>query len=193
MGRPSVKAERTEVILNAFEQCIARYGVEGTSLEMVAEASGLSRSLLRHNVGNRDDMVEALAERFMKRSQLTTKQMLDELPEQKPSAALLEQLFTDHPDSWQSVLVTEALIAAASRYPDVQAQLHDWYEAFLASLAQVLVKEYPAVSQSACWDVMVAVVGIHFNTDSMRSLGLSERHRQAGLRMAQRLVASLET
>jgi len=191
MGRPSVKAERTEVILNAFEQCIARYGVEGTSLEMVAEASGLSRSLLRHNVGNRDAMVEALAARFMTRSQQATQLMLDELPEQKPSAALLDQLFTDHPDSWQSVLVTEALIAAASRYPDVQAQLHDWYEAFIESLTQVLVREHPAASQSACWDVMVAVVGIYFNTDSMRSLGLSERHRQAGLLMAQRLVESL--
>ena len=37
MPRPSVKAERTEEILDAFERCVARYGVEGSTLERIAE------------------------------------------------------------------------------------------------------------------------------------------------------------
>jgi len=191
MGRPSVKAERTEVILTAFEACVARFGVEGTSLEKIAEASGMSRSLLRHNIGNRDELVDAMAVRFIAKSQQSTGQWLTLLPKEQPSAALIALLFAEQNDNWQSVLVAEALIASAPSYPKVQALLHDWYEHFILSLTQVLEREFPDVSTEDCWDVMVGIVGIYFNTDSLRSLELSGRHRQAGLAMAQRLLASL--
>ena len=33
MPRPSLKAQRSEEILDAYERCVARYGVEGATLE----------------------------------------------------------------------------------------------------------------------------------------------------------------
>ena len=55
MARPSVKEERREQILTAYEQCVARYGVEGATLDKVAEEAGLARPLIRHNIGNREE------------------------------------------------------------------------------------------------------------------------------------------
>ncbi|MEO1142890.1 MAG: TetR/AcrR family transcriptional regulator, partial [Pseudomonadota bacterium] len=63
MARPDIKESRREQIIDAFEFCVARYGVEGATLAKTAEQAGLARPLVRHNVGNRDDLVDALTKR----------------------------------------------------------------------------------------------------------------------------------
>ena len=45
---------RRQEYLDAFEKCVARYGIEGATLAKIAEIAGLARPLVRHNVGNRD-------------------------------------------------------------------------------------------------------------------------------------------
>lgn len=67
MARPSKVEERREQILDAFERCVVRTGLQGITMDKVAKEAGLPRSLVRHFVGNRDDMVEAVFERFMHR------------------------------------------------------------------------------------------------------------------------------
>ncbi len=67
MARPSKAEERKEQILDAFERCVVETGLQGITLERVAKEAELPRSLVRHFVGNRDDMVEAVFERFMRR------------------------------------------------------------------------------------------------------------------------------
>ena len=53
--------ERTEQIMQATGRCLRNYGLAGTTLERVAEESGLSRSHVRHYVGNRDDLLRGFA------------------------------------------------------------------------------------------------------------------------------------
>jgi len=67
MARPSKAGERKQQILDAFERCVVRSGIQGVTLEKVAEEANLPRSLVRHFVGNRDDMVAAVYDRFMRR------------------------------------------------------------------------------------------------------------------------------
>ena len=73
MARPSVKAKRTEEILQAYEHCIALYGVEGATLQKIAEVAGIARPLLRHHVGNSDDLLNMALKRFIERSDAMTK------------------------------------------------------------------------------------------------------------------------
>ncbi|WP_198170474.1 MULTISPECIES: TetR/AcrR family transcriptional regulator [Actinoplanes] len=54
-------AERTEQIMQATARCLQKHGLAGTTLERVAEESGLSRSHVRHYVGNRDDLLQKFA------------------------------------------------------------------------------------------------------------------------------------
>src|SRR5690242_13453554 len=61
MGRPSMAAERTEQIMRATGRCLRKFGLAGTTLERVSEESGLSRSHVRHYVGNRDDLLRGFA------------------------------------------------------------------------------------------------------------------------------------
>ena len=53
--------ERTEQIMQATGRCLRKYGLAGTTLERVSEESGLSRSHVRHYVGNRDDLLRGFA------------------------------------------------------------------------------------------------------------------------------------
>ena len=68
MPRPSIAAERREEILQAFEVCALRKGLEATTLADVADEAGLPRSLVRHFMGNRAEMVSGLIERMMERA-----------------------------------------------------------------------------------------------------------------------------
>ncbi len=191
MARPSVKAERTEEILNAFTLCVARYGVEGTSLERIAEESGLRRSLLRYYIGNRDELVEALADRFVTRSDAWLEKLIASLPKTQPSAALLELLFAPFESDDPTVLVADALIMASANYPEVQKKMYAWYDRFVAHLAQVLISEFPNCDTERCWSVAVGIISIYFNTESMEPLGVEERYRTASIATANILLSSL--
>jgi len=65
MGRKSLKAERVTQILDAFERCMEKKGLESTTLENVAEEAGVARRIIRHYVGNRDDLIQAAVERII--------------------------------------------------------------------------------------------------------------------------------
>ncbi|MEM6915929.1 MAG: helix-turn-helix domain-containing protein [Verrucomicrobiota bacterium] len=65
MGRPSKAKERREEILDAFEVLIRQHGLEGASMDKLAEAVGCRRGLIRHYLGNREDLVRALVERLI--------------------------------------------------------------------------------------------------------------------------------
>ena len=64
MARPSMAAQRIEEILDALEICILQNGIQASSLENIAETAGMKRTILRHYIGNRDDIICALSARL---------------------------------------------------------------------------------------------------------------------------------
>lgn len=60
--------ERREEIFDAFEVCALEKGLDATTLTDVAEQAGLPRSLVRHFMGNRADMVTGLIDRMTDRA-----------------------------------------------------------------------------------------------------------------------------
>src|SRR5215471_6974743 len=68
MGRPSLADTRRPQILRAFEDCVLKYGLEGSSLERIAQQAGVRRSLIRHYFGNKDELAEALVAGIIERT-----------------------------------------------------------------------------------------------------------------------------
>ena len=60
MGRKSLAKERRAQILDAFYQCIKKYGLHGASTRRIAEAAGVQPSILHHYFKDRDEMIEEL-------------------------------------------------------------------------------------------------------------------------------------
>ena len=64
MPRPSMANQRREEILDALERCILEKGIQATSLEYLADKANMKRTILRHYIGNRDDIICALSQRW---------------------------------------------------------------------------------------------------------------------------------
>jgi AcrR family transcriptional regulator len=63
-------AERTrEAILVAAEECFARLGFDGTSLQQIAEAAGVARSTPAYFFGSKEALYDAVLERAVARGQ----------------------------------------------------------------------------------------------------------------------------
>ncbi len=68
MARARVDAERRAEILDAFESCVIRRGIDGTTLEDIACEAGKPRALVRYFAGNREALVTQLIDRLFERT-----------------------------------------------------------------------------------------------------------------------------
>ena len=193
MPRPSLKEQRTEEILDAFARCVARYGVEGSTLERIAEEAGVQRPILRHYIGNKDELIVALGARIERTFDAATDELFEMLPETGRVDWLVEALF--HPESQtgaQDLAIAQALISASELYPDIADKLRAWVLKFDHLLAQELAVEYPAASGADIEAVSFGILSIYFNIDALNPLGLPTRFSDNAKRAARHLIATLE-
>ena len=193
MGRPSLKEQRSAEILDAFGRCVARYGVEGSTLERIAEEAGVKRTILRHYVGNRNDLISALSIRIEREFHCRTEALFNMLPSTRRISRLIDALFdpANQTDS-NDVAIAQALISASDLYPDTAARLSSWVQRFDELLCAELIAEYPKASQSAIQAVSFGILGIYFNADALAPLRLPGRFNTAAKAAARRLIGTLE-
>ncbi len=193
MGRPSVKEQRAEEILNAFELCVANYGVEGATLERIAEQAGLARALIRHHVGNRDALLDAMVNRFISTAAVISQGFFEQLPENNRIDALLAGLFDpQYSDSHQMRVISALLIAMHDR-PELAKALREWTLDFVATVANELSIAFPKQPKSKVNTVATAVSALYFSADTFTAMEGMETFRSSAQEGAQLLVATLET
>jgi len=192
MPRPSLKAQRTEEILDAVERCVIRDGVNGATLERIGEEAGMQRSLLRHNVGNRETLIEAFLNRFFEKSNKEVFQMLEYLPKINRVSTLLDFLFDEKYANKKLSLVALALTTAAATNDSIRSQLSEWNNNFIYLIAEELQRSFSKNTSNECHVVAIGVVGIYFNSESMCSLGSSDNIRNGSKLAAHRLILSLD-
>ena len=191
MPRPSAKKERTEEILYAFERCVVKYGVEGATLERLAEESGLRRSLIRHYMGNRDDLIKALLQRFLEKSDRQTALLLSFLPEKETASTMIEYLFDDSCSDSSHALVANVLFSAAANISYLAQPLKASVDSLIDAIADLLCQTHPHSNGDDCYAVATGIVGIYFNIESVAHLGDVSRWRAASKRSALILLKSL--
>ena len=192
MARPEIKDERRDQILDAFEICVSRYGVAGATLAKTAEIAGLARPLVRHNVGNREDLLDALIERVLKRSRDSMEAIRSGLPAEKPSHTLIEWLFDPQYANTQNVQVFAALIAASAEDAELASRMKTWTDEFLASVNGILKDEFPNAEAPVLEAVTAGVTGIYFNVESLYPIGDMSQLATASKQAALLLLDTLE-
>jgi AcrR family transcriptional regulator len=192
MARPEIKDERRDQILDAFEICVSRYGVAGATLAKTAEIAGLARPLVRHNVGNREDLLTALIERVLQQSRDSMAAIRSSLPAEYPSQTLIDWLFDPQYANTQSVQVFAALIAASADDAELALQMKVWTEEFLASVKSILKEEFPNAEPSILEAVTAGITGIYFNVESLYPVGGISQLASASKHAAILLLKSLE-
>ncbi|MGH1484027.1 MAG: TetR/AcrR family transcriptional regulator [Geminicoccales bacterium] len=193
MPRPSLKDVRSAEILTAFASCVARFGLEGATQERIAEAAGVRRTILRHYLGNRDDMISALIDFVVADFDAQSKALFDALPKTNRVTALLDFLFgassRTNPDM---VLTFEALVAAADRYPEARKALLAWIQRFTEAVEAELTTTHPAAANDRVAAAAYGIVALYFNADSLHPLRPPKSWDRAARAAADLLVNALE-
>lgn len=146
MGRPSLAEERRPQLLEAYADCLVRYGVEGTTLDRVAKQAGVTRGLVRHYLGNREEVIRALGD-WARDGFLA---WFDEVAERSPgddAQTLLDMVGAKQPE--RLVAVVDALFAEAGRDPYVAEVLRDVYDALFAWTVAQLTLAFPRAEPAA--------------------------------------------
>lgn len=191
MARPDLSAERSEQILDAFSRCVARSGLDAASLEEVAGEAGVRRSIIRHYIGNRDDLVAAFLDRLEARLQLQNDEMRAWFIANPGVGSLPDYLFPEAPDDELPIL--ESVYSAARRNPDIAARLENWLQGFVDALGDVLRASFPDADPDDVTTVAHGLAAIYNDHQSMLTLRGPPRYRAMALAAAQRLIASLTT
>ncbi len=193
MARPDVRDKRRDQILDAFEEIVARNGIEGATLARTAEVAGLARPLIRHNIGNREDLIATLVERFLEKSRDAMDGMLNELPPEKAIHVLVDWLFDKSYSDPQLVRISSALITASADDPRLARKMRSWLREFIDRITFTLSASYPDAGKDRVDAVAAGLTGIYFNIESLYPLGDIQSVSQASRNAALLLVTSLET
>ncbi len=187
MPRPSVAAERREEILQAFEACALRKGLEATTLADVAEEAGLPRPLVRHFMGNRADLVSGLIERMMQRAIAAIEQAIEATGGQAEKDLLHVVLNTTFADPVTNRLMIQ-LWQQSWTDEDLHAQLEGVYR---SCVEQIRDRLYPRATR-ASFDAAYALAAMALGHAVFNQFNLGPSSESA-LVQAGQAIAGLPT
>lgn len=193
MGRKSLANERRDEILDAFERCIVRYGLDGTSLEQIAAEAGVQRSLIRHYLGNRDALINELIDRFTQKYLRQAEEALQGITD--PTAlipALLNYLFSAEVEYTRDEIVMDVLMTASERFPIARQSLARMFEKWIDQLAASLALVYPAAAAGQQRKVAYAILCLCITNEVFMWLGLKRTYNRAARESAEALLRTLE-
>lgn len=193
MARPDLKEQRTQQILDAFDRCAAVHGFAGATLQRVAQEAGLARALIRHNVGNREELEAAAIDRFFERSQEQWDALFTGLPSHLKTQAVCDRLFARGESDHQLVLLTQAIMVRAADDPALSARLSGWLDDILASLRAVVLQDKPDLGSAKADGIAGGLLSTYFNLVSFQILGELPSLESASMRGVEILLATLDT
>ncbi len=161
MARPSMATQRREEILDALESCILEFGIQATSLENIAEKANVKRTILRHYIGNRDDIICALSTRFKQKYTLQWQQLLSWLPNRNKSKALIDALFSvGSVETINNTIIGEAIFSEAKRLAPIKQDQEAIMAEFITTVSEVLMTDYETAEQE---NIELVAHGIYAN------------------------------
>jgi AcrR family transcriptional regulator len=192
MGRPSLASTRRPQILRAFEDCVLKYGLEGSSLERIAQEAGVRRSLIRHYFGNRAELTGALIAGVIERTVAEAGELAGAAGTGRGADALAGYLtgarFADKRDD----ALIDALMAVSHRDPGLRAQLRRKYQAFQQAIEAELRRGFPSAAAADVRAVAYGLMCLAVGSASMHDLEYPDSRRGYARRSAGHLTGSLE-
>ena len=192
MGRRSLASTRRPQILRAFEACVLRYGLEGSSLERIGQEAGVRRGLIRHYFGNRNELTEALIEGVIERTVSVYRDVIRTAGAEGGTAALVDYLMGPaFPDKRDDALI-DALMAVSHRDERLRGQLRAKYQTFQQSIQRELRRAYPSADPAMVRATSYSLMCLAVGNAAMYDLELPARKHGDARRSAMQLLASLQ-
>jgi AcrR family transcriptional regulator len=170
--------------------CLVERGVDGTTLDKIAERAGVTRGLVRHYLGNREDVVRALGVHVRDRYVAWLRDLVDDRPPDQRLDAVLDALLSGNEPRDLYQLLT-ALFAAASHDAHVTAMLLDLYREFERTIDTELAVARPNADPGARRQVAFAILSLSAASSDFQMLGFPRDRTVAARTAATRLIDSL--
>ncbi|WP_421703087.1 TetR/AcrR family transcriptional regulator [Aliiroseovarius sp.] len=193
MPRPSLKDQRSAEILDAYLTCVARFGLDGATQERIAAEAGVKRPLLRHYLGNRDQMIGALTDHVVAQYGEAIEMLEHALAPDLSAPELVELLFAEEGGTDPRLMLAyQALVTAAPEYPDMRDPLLRSLARFLDVIEQALSRAVPAAPRGLVRAVAQGIAASHVNLDALSPLSPPAEWRAELKQAAMILAAHLE-
>ena len=194
MGRKSLANERREQILNAFAICLDKYGFEGSSLERIAQQAGVQRSIIRHYIGNRDDLITAAVDHIISDYKEKLENAFENLSQTELISELLNYLFANDNDNIVSYHdnILHALWSTHERNPHTRELLHNLYSAFESLVFDLLTRVYPQSDEDQRHSTALTIMCLMDSTWSFISIGFPKTRLETARQVAEQLITELD-
>lgn len=192
-GRPSVAVERREEILEAYIDCIRNLGVEGATVDQVAKAVGVSRTLIFHYFGDTQTLTRAAAEYIVANAirDMTTRGL--GLQAGARRKALLDFMFSGaHFQSLRDVVVIAELTSLAGRDESVAALLARMWEAQIEAISGEIDACFPDAPTRERASVAYALACLGEQHWVLTFLGPATRRSDVARHAAEILLGALD-
>lgn len=193
MGRPNLTAVRRREIFDAFEECILKFGLEGSTLELIADQAGMKRSVVRHYTGNREELIRDFVDDFIRRTQQAQDEALCETQPEVAFGNLIDLIAGPRFADPREDALLDALMAASHRDPELRAQLREVYRTFRRAIAKHLRATSPSASAPAIRQAAHALMCLAYGHATMSDLGLATHELRHVRDAAHSILDSLGT
>jgi len=192
MGRPKKDEARKEEILEAFERCVIREGVTGTTLQKVANEANLPRSLVRYFVGNRDQMVELLITRVIARASIPLQEFSPDNTEHSLSE-LLDFLFDGAFKNNTANGVVDRLWELANTDDEVKNALVGMYSALRTHIEKAMKTEGVGATSFQRSNTAQLLLSLAYGEASFAHLGMSSGKKGSSRQLAELVITQLSS
>lgn len=190
-GRPSLAVTRRQEAISAFLSLIAERGLDTVTLDDVAHRAGMQRSVIRHYVGNRSELIVAALDELVDGYRGSVIETIGESPSIE---VLLDYLFSSHWYRDQSTAdrALDVLFREASRSEAMRDRLKTAYESLVTVVADALLRDARerssllTVEQAQATAYAIVCLAEH-NVD-LQSLGFDPSNASSALRAARMLA-----
>ncbi len=191
MPRPSLKDQRSHEILDAYLTCVARFGLEGATQARIAEEADVKRPLLRHYLGNKDEMINALSDHVIAGFAMSLDGLQQTLPDKATPSDLVDALFSESDGTDPRLMLAyQALVAAVPDRPELRQGLLDSLTDFFDVVEEILRHAAPSASDANIRAVTQGISAIFVSMDALTPLKPPQTWRTE-LRQAASLLASM--
>lgn len=176
----------------ATHECLRTFGLAGTTLERVSEQSGLSRSHMRHYVGNRDDLLRRFADWLFTAMEHELEEVAGQAPAGLKLAAVNQHLFGS---GFQAVTEDDTVIRELMTAGLQDEALHELlarrYEDAVRLVCAAVKDGYPNLSTRKARTIAYGIWTLAIGNSTMAEIGLPDAIGPAPKQLAESLIRAI--
>lgn len=186
MGRKSLKKERTKQIIDAFEFCIIKYGLATSSLPKIAQQAGVQLSGIHHHIGNRNDLIKVMLDRFVERYSESFEVFCNQ--RKNTLNGFISFLFGNFSETSEDHIIFDELFNLSSRDPYVKGLLNGLYKNFINRFTNIIEEAHPNATRKKCQKTAAVIISLWFGHLSMMSVGIQTPSLSNSSKSAAKLI-----